>query len=109
MLRVPQGNQSYPWENNSCWLDTALELLHATVSYNFDAFAKACELLPRDSPFQELYGMLLARQTQKSTSEVTLSQQRNDLRTTLVSVNLAASDTSYEAIFVSQFAYCQLQ
>jgi hypothetical protein len=32
--RIP----SYPWQKNSCWLDTSLELLHATVSYNFGEF-----------------------------------------------------------------------
>jgi hypothetical protein len=78
MLGVPQGNQSYPWQNNSCWLDTALELLHTTVSYNFDAFTKACNSVPQDSPFRVLYNMLLARQTQKSPTKATLSKQRNN-------------------------------
>jgi len=99
---VQSGNQSYPWINNSCWLDTSLELLHATVSYNFNAFANACESLPQDSPFRVLYNMLQSRQTLKSISKTTLSKQRNDWRTTLVSLKLAASKTSCEAMFVSR-------
>jgi hypothetical protein len=72
-----------------------------TVSYNFDAFMKACNSVPQDSPFRVLYDMLLARQTQKSPTKATLSKQRNNLRTTLLSVNLVDTNTSYEAIFVS--------
>jgi len=101
MLGAPPGNQSYPWKNNSCWLDTVLELLHTMVSYNFNVFTKACELLPQDSPFRVLYDILHARQTLKLIPKATLSKQRDALRTTLASWKLAKSKTSDEAIFVS--------
>ena len=110
---VRAGNPSYIWKNNSCWLDTALELLHATVSYDFETFSAACETLPAESAFRYLYCMLQTRQTLDSTTTTTkglslhLSKQRDELRVKLVAEKITKSTSSFEPLFVS-FQVCFL-
>ena len=106
VLNIPSGHPSYSWKQNSCWLDTALELLHATVSHNFEEFSKACESLPDESTLQYLYNMLHARQTLDPTAKdisSQLSKQRDSLRVRLVKekVTLTRTMSSFEPIFVS--------
>jgi hypothetical protein len=43
------GPASYPWKNNSCWLDASLELTFIIVMRHFPAFAACCEVLPAAS------------------------------------------------------------
>lgn len=104
----PKGNPSYPWQNNSCWLDTSLELLHATVSHNFDEFTYACKPLPPGSPLRFLYDMLQKRQNLDPSMpniSITLADQRNKLRSRIVKAKEAGSLSSFEPLFVSYEFY----
>ena len=98
--RIP----SYVWQNNSCWLDTSLELLHATVSHGFDDFTQVCRHLPSDSVRQVLFDMLEVRQNvPPDTPDLlrTMSLQRNKLRSMLVKAKEVPTMSSYESLFVS--------
>lgn len=103
-LDIPIQIPSYPWEGNSCWLDTSLELLHATISHDFKDFSHACQDLPTDSVLRTLYDMLQTRQNLAHDTpniSATFSKQRNNLRSKLVRAKEATSMTSYEPLFVS--------
>jgi hypothetical protein len=39
---ITLGPVSYPWKDNSCWLDTSLELIYVTLMRDFDGFADIC-------------------------------------------------------------------
>ena len=106
---VYAGNSSYIWKNNSCWLDTALELLHVTISYNFKTFLAIYETLPAESAFHYLYHMLQKWQTLDSTTKgfsCHLSKQQDELCVKLVAKKVAHSTSSFEPLFVSfQFVF----
>lgn len=105
-LKIPTRHRipSYVWVNNSCWLDTSLELLHATVSHGFDEFKQVCRHLPSDSVLQVLFDMLEVRQNvPPDTPDLlkTMSSQRTKLRSMLVKAKEVPTMTSYECLFVS--------
>ena len=41
------GRPSYPWKENSWWLDISLELIFMTVMRDFADFSTHCEMLPK--------------------------------------------------------------
>jgi len=99
-----EGNPSYPWHNNSCWLDTSLELLYATVSHDFEEFTYACKPLPPGSLLRFLHDVLQKRQDlDRSMPNIsdTLADQRNELRSRIVKAKESSSLTSFEPLFVS--------
>jgi hypothetical protein len=109
-LDVPTSIQipSYPWKKNSCWLDTSLELIFATVCYNFEEFSQICQKLPSDSDVRLLYNILNERQTlqlDKPDISAILSKQRNMLRSRLVQIGEAKAIGSLEPLFVSERLY----
>lgn len=46
---------SYPWEKNSCWLDTSLEIIYRTVSRDFQSFSNIFTDTPEDSFSRSLF------------------------------------------------------
>jgi len=105
-LKIPTLRQipSYVWEKNSCWLDTSLELLHATVSHGFEDFAQVCRHLPLDSILRTLFDMLEVRQNVPADTPdlmESMSEQRTKLRKKLVEAKQVRTMSSYESMFVS--------
>jgi hypothetical protein len=37
------GLPSYPWSDNSCWLDASLQVLYMAVTRDFNDFETVCE------------------------------------------------------------------
>ena len=52
------GPPSYPWDVNSCWLDTSLELFFISVMRNFDDFSSLFNSVPKNSGLYALYTTL---------------------------------------------------
>jgi len=52
------GPPSYPWDANSCWLDTSLELLFVSVMRNFDEFSSIFKSVPKNLGLYALYTAL---------------------------------------------------
>ena len=105
-LNLPTHHRitSYIWENNSCWLDTSLKLLHATVSHRFVDFTQVCQRLPAGSVLRLLFDMLEVRQNvPPDTPELqeSMSLQRTNLHKRLVKAKEVRSMLSYESLFVS--------
>ena len=104
-------NPSYKWANNSCWLDTALELLWNAAMQNFNdlrtAFSglRASEL--QSTPLYALYRLLDTRRdlyltnSSNHTVEV-LTKQRDDFRKCLHDAKIA-SLTGFDSVSVSGF------
>jgi hypothetical protein len=54
----PGNLLGYPWKDNSCWLDTLLDLMFRAVSQDFQTFSDVCQILPKNSPFQVVFRAL---------------------------------------------------
>lgn len=59
---------SYPWHNNSCWLDTSLELTFVTVMQDFPSFSSSCQALLPDMSLRVLFETFEVRRTMEATS-----------------------------------------
>ncbi|KAF5313015.1 hypothetical protein D9619_002316 [Psilocybe cf. subviscida] len=58
----PFLRQSYPWQNNSCWLDTSLQMLYITLQFSGTTeFHSVFDQLPNTSALQQLNVALTAR------------------------------------------------
>lgn len=98
------GPASYPWKNNSCWLDTSLELTFVIVMRHFPAFAACCELLPATSGLRTVYESFEKRQLIRSDDpecSVILGNQRDELRTMLKEHKLVNDLDGVQPLFVS--------
>jgi len=107
-INIASAIPSYPWQNNSCWLDTSLELLYTTVCYDFNEFSQACQQLRSDSPLHSLHHIFHIRQNlAQSTPNIstTLSKQRNYLRKRIVQAKEAKGLSTFEPLFVSSKIY----
>ena len=60
-VHVEFGPPSYPWDANSCWLDTSLELLFVSVMRNFNEFSSLFNSVPKNSGLYALYTTLNSR------------------------------------------------
>jgi hypothetical protein len=101
----PKQIPSYQWEKNSCWLDTSLELLHATVSFGFEEFTQVCRDLPSESILRTIFDMLEVRQyVPHDTPDLmqSMALQRTQLRLKLVEGKIIQTMKSYESLFVSE-------
>ncbi|KAJ7078164.1 hypothetical protein B0H15DRAFT_1001560, partial [Mycena belliarum] len=59
---TPEYEKSYPWKQNSCWLDCSLTLICAAASRDFDRGMDAMfSDLPADHPLQNLRQMVYTR------------------------------------------------
>lgn len=95
---------SYPWQENSCWLDTSLQLLFVALTHDFSEFSEFAQEVAPGSPLQILHNIFEQRLNPDSTT-VNVSEElrshRNHLRRQLVEHQQASSLTSYEPLFVS--------
>ena len=94
---------SYPWKENSCWLDTSLQLLFVALTHNFSEFSEFAQKVAPASPLRTLHNIFEQRLNPDSTVNVSeeLWSHRNHLQWQLVEHQQASSLTSYEPLFVS--------
>jgi len=104
----PVGHPSYPWQDNSCWLDTSLELLFIALTRNFDEFMNLVPNLNQSSEHGLQYiaeGFVERRVlgTSPANGIVTKSLQhfRNGLRKALAAEKVIKNITGAEALWVS--------
>ncbi|KAF8059494.1 hypothetical protein FPV67DRAFT_1426312, partial [Lyophyllum atratum] len=95
------GPQSYPWHANSCWIDTSLELLYATLIPDFDEYSRICKVLHPGSGLYGLYDALSSRRSLETSSDVSataLAVQRETFRGILKDKGLANEDNTFEPL-----------
>lgn len=99
-----------PWSNNSCWLDTSLQLIWMTAERDYDAFEALFSNLPKDSFLAQLANSVKIHFQCGGLEEyheggcVLLRAQRDGLRKILVKsvqTPYVESISSYEMLFVS--------
>lgn len=98
------GPVSYPWKANSCWLDTSLELLYATLLPHFDEFGSLCQSLVHSSGLHTFYTTLQSRrllEIENKASSLDLSMQRDVLKQVLKDKGLANKGDTFEPLAVS--------
>ena len=111
---------SYKWENNSCWLDTSLELLWNALLPDFKGFSSCFSSVPTDDIRQQpLYSLFRLLQFRKdlyiSESEnhtvAVLTTQRNTFREDLVTGGVISAHglTGFDAVLVSSLPFRLLQ
>jgi len=100
---------SYPWNQNSCWLDTSLQLLYVAVHSSVPEFRRIYDALPEDSTIQVVLTGLFKRydidEANKTTSAV-LRSQRDYLRKYLKRKKAIKSATGFESLFVCILNVC---
>ena len=75
------GPPSYPWKLDSCWLDTALELLYTCLMRNYQEFSIILESLGEDSALRPiLESMETRRQIIMDVSDAKISSQLGEQR-----------------------------
>jgi hypothetical protein len=94
---------SYPWINNSCWLDTSLELLYQTVIRDFQDFSVRFAEVHPETSLHTLYRLLELRKLAdieggEGDQSLVLSQQRDNFRKHLQSQKLVRTATSFEPL-----------
>ena len=102
---------SYRWSNNSCWLDTALEILWHALNRDFKTFAACFTSVMADPSSQHtalhsLFQLLDTRYTmstgQSSNHTVdVLSEQRDSFSQVLIDVNATQSRNAHDSVSVS--------
>ena len=98
---------AYPWDRNSCWLDTSLQLLYVALTKYPDDFSRIIEGLPKTSGVKEVLNSLQVRHgmdPQAITSK-TLGDQRDAIRNLLKKKRAIASVTQFESLFVSSISH----
>ncbi|KAF8069336.1 hypothetical protein FPV67DRAFT_1415419, partial [Lyophyllum atratum] len=97
------GPASYPWSSNSCWLDTALQLLFAATSRSFDEFSQLFKLLPKGSGLRALYETLETQRAvdpKDASASQTLLKRREALRKILRNKRIIGGLATFESVFV---------
>jgi hypothetical protein len=99
VIRAP----NYPWNKNSCWLDTSLQLLYIAVQKVPREFIQISEALPKNSALRTILTTLLERHTldpQGETMPAILRGQRDNIRKLLKQKKAIKSVTQFESLFV---------
>ncbi|KAF9552882.1 hypothetical protein CPC08DRAFT_767975 [Agrocybe pediades] len=104
-LQKPQYTlpPSYPWSNNSCWLDTSLQVLFMAVSHLPSDYTMLNTHWTKDSPLRSLFEGLLRRLEDESESTSTSKKLRSDhdlLRKKLKDMKIIKTQSSFESLFV---------
>lgn len=105
--RNKQELQSYRWKDNSCWLDSSLELIFRTAQHDWDAFSTRFSNAPFNSKLRHLYDTLaqrcrLSMGLKSENPERELSAQRDEFRELLFQWGSIGSMKSQEPSFVRQ-------
>lgn len=87
------GVPSYRYNNNSCWLDTSLQLLYTAISYDFDDFITASSLIDDSAYIQNVLSHFKFRQDPNNTPITMdeLGKARDRIREMLVEEEIIRS------------------
>jgi len=97
---------SYPWNRNSCWLDTSLQLLYVAMRSSVPEFRRIHGALPQGSMLRVILAGLLKRYDLDEANKVTsavLRGQRDYLRKYLKRNQAIRTATGFESLFVHVF------
>lgn len=101
------SSPSYPWDRNSCWLDTSLQLLYVAVLHSTFDFMSIEAALPKNSSLRQVVSALLGRyyREQGGIPAVAddLAKERDDIRTMLKKKAVISSVSQYNSLYVSVF------
>lgn len=114
------GPQSYAWAQNSCWLDTSMQLLYIALSTTggLDEFSELCQNLPKHSAILVLHEALNSRRdlmrlpTILSAQDVVqqLRFQRQKLRSELQRRRITQGPlNSYQSLWVRHYCLAQVR
>lgn len=99
---------SYPWQDNSCYLDTSLELLFRLIMRGYDDFAERfgnqhSDARPTLTVLHEMFKLRKIVDVERGEQNPSewLKQQRNHFRIHLKDTHCITSLTSYENLWVS--------
>lgn len=100
------GHPSYAWKNNSCWLDSSLEVIFNVTSRDFKGFAGRFLSIPPDSVPYALFQALNHRhiaytQDGENHSVEWLSATRETFRAVLIDARISVHANDSENTFVS--------
>jgi hypothetical protein len=104
-VRKTNSNPSYPWANNSCFLDTSLELVFQSVMRDFHDFSIRFTSHETETTLYLLHRMFELRKLvdvdegEKDPS-AWLANQRDNFREHLRSRKIIQSLSSFESLFV---------
>ncbi|KAJ7852732.1 hypothetical protein B0H13DRAFT_2359349 [Mycena leptocephala] len=76
--RKPEYEKSYPWKDNSCWLDSSLTLLSVAASRDSDAVDTMFADLPAGHPLRDLRQMMHTRLNSVNFTEYALLKNGRD-------------------------------
>jgi len=94
---------SYPWNKNSCWLDTSLQLLYVAILKAPKEFTHIFKALPKDSALRMVLSTLLDRHVmdpQGKNMSAILRGQRDDIRRLLKRKKAIKTVSQFESLFV---------
>ncbi|PPQ82454.1 hypothetical protein CVT26_012730 [Gymnopilus dilepis] len=97
---------SYPWDSNSCWLDTSLQLLCSAVGRNFSQFSLFFQPLPDDSSLRKLFEVVYARRRMEwegIADSHRLREQRDEWRWVLKELGIISDVDVAESLCVWMF------
>ncbi|KIJ13899.1 hypothetical protein PAXINDRAFT_13224 [Paxillus involutus ATCC 200175] len=93
---------SYPWKDNSCWLDSSLELIYTVASKQFyTSFLPRFQTMSRTHPLWNLYEAIDFRMTLVDLEQATsmLGNQRDNLRKVLKHASIIKSLSDKGSLF----------
>ncbi|KAF8956646.1 hypothetical protein BDZ97DRAFT_1925337 [Flammula alnicola] len=93
---------NYPWHENSCWLDTSLQLLYVAMRSSVDEFRRIYDALPESSEIRMVFASLFERYDLDEADNVTsavLRAQRDYLRKFLKKKRAIQSVSGFESLF----------
>ncbi|KAF8962433.1 hypothetical protein BDZ97DRAFT_1759284 [Flammula alnicola] len=93
---------NYPWHENSCWLDTSLQLLYVAMRSSVDEFRRIYDALPESSEIRMVFASLFERYDLDEADNVTsavLHAQRDYLRKFLKKKRAIQSVSGFESLF----------
>lgn len=95
---------NYKWLQNSCWLDTSLQLLYVAMHHSHNEFSHIHDGLPKNSAIKVVLATLLEWYELEEKSRIApaiLRAQRDDLWHFLCTKKAINSVTGFESLFVS--------
>lgn len=102
---------NYPWNKNSCWLDTSLQLLYVAILKAPKEFTRISNALPKDSALRMVFSALLDRHTMDPNGKnmsVILRGQRDNIRRLLKRKKAIKSVSQFESLFVCTMHYTSM-
>lgn len=105
------GPPSYPWNANSCWLDSSLELIFIATMRNFNEFSSIFQAAPAGTALFQLHQTLNDRKLinvdeDDQSASLTIAQQRDDLRKALKEAGVIRTLTSTQPLMVCIQSFC---